>query len=73
MEPGAVIAHRSHGNRPIAVYVVSGGFTEVRDGASEITRHPGEQWVEGADIAHWGANRGQVPTVLIAVDIVPEE
>ncbi len=46
MEPGAVIAHHSHGNRPIAVYVVSGEFTEVRDGASEITRHPGEQWVE---------------------------
>ncbi len=56
-----------------AVYVVSGEFTEVRDNAPEITRKPGDHWVEGADIAHWGANRGQVPTVLIGVDVVPEE
>ena len=73
LEPGAVIAHHSHANRPVAAYVVSGEFTEVRDDAPEITRYPGEQWVEGADITHWGANRGQVPTVLIAVDIVPEQ
>jgi len=56
-----------------AVYVVSGEFTEVRDNAPEITRKPGEHWVEGAEIAHWGANRGQGPTVLIGVDVVPEE
>ena len=73
MEPGAVIAHHTHANRPTVVYVVSGEFTEVRDDAPEIIRGPGEQWVEGAGVAHWGANRGQVPTVLIAVDIVPEE
>ena len=73
MEPGAVIAHHSHANRPLAAYVVSGEFTEVRDDAPENIRGPGEQWVEGADVAHWGANRGQVPVVLIAVDVVPEE
>ena len=73
MEPGAVIAHHSHEARPVAAYVVSGEFTEVRDDSPEIIRGPGEQWVEGPDIAHWGTNRGQVPTVLIAVDIVPEE
>ena len=72
LEPGAVIAHHSHANRPIAVYVVSGEYTEVRDDAPEVTRRSGEQWVEGADILHWGANRGQVPTVMIAVDVVPE-
>ncbi len=72
MEPGAVIAHHSHANRPLAAYVVSGEITEVRDDVPEITRGPGEQWVEGADVAHWGANRGQVPTVVITVDIVPE-
>ncbi len=73
MEPDAVIAHHSHSDRPIAVYVVSGEFTEVRDDSPEVTRRPGEQWVEGADVSHWGANRGQVPTVMIAVDVVPEE
>ena len=73
MEPGAVVAYHSHANRPIAVYVVSGEFTEVPNDAAEITRGPGTQWVEGAEMMHWGANRGQVPTVLIAVDIVPED
>ena len=73
MEPGAVIAHHRHANHPLAAYLVSGELTEVRDDAPEITRRPGEQWVEGADLAHWSANRGQVPIVLIAVDIVPEE
>jgi len=73
MEPGAVIAHHTHANRPTVVYLVSGEFTEVRDDVPEIIRVPGEQWVEGADVVHWGANRGQVPTVLIVVDIVPEE
>ncbi len=72
MEPGAVIAHHSHANRPVAAYVVSGVFTEVVDDSPEITRGPGEQWVVGA-VAHWEANRGQVPTVLIAVDVVPEK
>ena len=73
LEPGAVIAHHNHANRPIAVYVVSGEFTEVRDNTPEITRSPGEPWVEGGDVSHWGANRGQIPTVMIAVDVVPEE
>ncbi len=68
LEPGAVIAHHSHANRPVTAYVVSGEFTEVRDDGG-----PGEQWVEGADVVHWNANRGQVPTVVIVVDIVPEE
>ena len=73
MEPGAVVAHHTHAERPIAVYVISGEFTEVPDDGPAITRGPGTQWVEGAEMMHWGANRGQVPTVLIAVDVVPEE
>jgi len=73
MEPGAVVAHHTHADRPIAVYVISGEFTEVPDDGPAITRGPGSQWVEGAEMMHWGANRGEVPTVLIAVDVVPEE
>ena len=73
MEPGAVVAHHTHAERPIAVYVISGEFTEVPDDGPAITRGPGSQWVEGAEMMHWGANRGEVPTVLIAVDVVPEE
>jgi quercetin dioxygenase-like cupin family protein len=73
LEPGAVVAHHSHAERPIAVYVISGEFTEVPDEGPAITRGPGSQWVEGAEMRHWGANRGEVPTVLVAVDIVPQE
>ena len=73
LEPGAVIAHHSHAKRPIVIYVISGAYTEVPDEGPEITHGPGTQWVEGAEMKHWGGNRGQEPTVLIAVDIVPEE
>ena len=73
MEPGAVVAHHSHAQRPIAIYVISGEFTEVPDDGPEIIRGPGSQWVENATMRHWGANRGQVPTILVAVDLVPEE
>jgi len=30
----------------------------------------GEQWVEGADLAHWSENRGAEATVLINVEVV---
>jgi quercetin dioxygenase-like cupin family protein len=80
LEPGAVVAHHSHAERPIAVYVISGEFTEVPDDGPDIVHGPGTQWVgpgtqwvEHAGMRHWGANRGDVPTVLVAVDIVPEE
>ena len=73
MEPGAVVAHHTHASRPIAIYVVSGEFTEMPDSADPITRGPGTQWVEDASMMHWGANKGDVPTVLVAVDLVPEE
>ncbi len=73
LEPGAVVAHHSHAERPIAVYVISGEFTEAPDDGPEVVRRPGSQWVEGAEMRHWGTNRGAVPTVLVAVDVVPEE
>lgn len=72
MEPGAVIAHHSHGERPTAVYVVSGELTEHRDDGQVITYRTGEQWVEGGDVSHWAENGGNVPSVLIVADIVPK-
>lgn len=72
LEPGAVIAHHSHASRPIVGYVLSGEYTEVRDEGPALVRGPGDHWAEGADVAHWGANRGQVSTVMIGVDVVPE-
>jgi hypothetical protein len=36
-----------------------------------IVREPCEQWVEGADVAHWSENRGTETAYLINVDILP--
>lgn len=69
LEPGAVVGHHSHAHGPVVAYLVSGEYTEHRDGVGEVVHQPGEQWVEGADIAHWSENRGTEPTVLINVDI----
>lgn len=74
LEPGAVVGYHSHANRPVVVYLVSGEeYTEHRDGQAEIVRKPGEQWVEGADVAHWSENRGTETTYLIVGEVVPSE
>lgn len=72
-QPGGVIGHHSHADRPTIVHLVSGGLTEDRDDGQEITHRAGEQWVEGADVGHWVENRGQIPAILIVADIVPEQ
>jgi quercetin dioxygenase-like cupin family protein len=71
LEPGAVVGHHSHAKRPVVAYLLSGEYTEHRDGLAEIVHKPGEQWVEGADVAHWSENRGAEITVLINVDVLP--
>ncbi len=73
LEPGAIVAHHSHEQRPIAVYLISGSFTEVPDAGEQIAHGAGTYWFEDASMRHWGGNMGDVPTVLIAVDLVPEE
>lgn len=70
LEPGAVVGYHSHAHGPVVAYLVSGEYTEHRDGTGEVVHQPGEQWVEGADVAHWSENRGTEPAVLINVDIV---
>ena len=69
LEPGAVVGYHSHGKRPVVAYLLSGEYTEHRDGLPKIVHKPGEQWVEGADVAHWSDNRGAEPAVLINVDV----
>lgn len=71
LEHGAVVGYHSHAKRPVVAYVLSGEYTEHRDGLPEIVHKPGEQWVEGADVAHWSENRGAEPAVLINVDVLP--
>lgn len=69
----AAVAHHRHAERPIAVYVIGGAYAGVPDGVPEIVHGPGTQWVEEASMRRWGTNRGAAPTVLVAVDIVPQE
>ncbi len=71
LEPGAVVGYHSHAKRPVVAYLLSGEYTEHRDGLAEVVHKPGEQWVEGADVAHWSKNRGAEPAVLINVDVLP--
>ncbi len=69
LEPGAVAGYHSHAKRPVVAYLVSGEYTEHRDGLPEIVHKPGEQWVEGADVANWSENRGTETTYLINVEV----
>jgi len=69
LEPGAVVGFHSHAKRPVVAYLVSGEYTEHRDDMPEIVHRPGEQWVEGADVAHWSENRGSEKAVLINVEV----
>jgi quercetin dioxygenase-like cupin family protein len=71
LQPGAVVGHHSHAKRPVMAYLLSGEYTEHRDGLAEIVHRPGEQRVEGADVAHWSENRGAQTAVLINVDVLP--
>jgi quercetin dioxygenase-like cupin family protein len=71
LQPGANSAYHSHANRPVVAYLVSGEYTEHRDGQSEIAHKAGEQWVEGADVAHWSENPGTETAYLINVEVVP--
>ncbi len=69
LEPGAVAGYHGHARRPVVAYLVDGEYTEHRDGLPEIVHKPGEQWVEGADVAHWSENRGTETAVLINVEV----
>jgi len=54
----------------VVAYLVGGEYREHRDGLPAIVHKAGEQWVEGADLAHWSENRGAEATVLINVEVV---
>ena len=69
LKPGAVAGYHSHARRPVVAYLVSGEYTEHRDGLPEIVHKPGDQWVEGPDLAHWSENRGTETAILINVEV----
>jgi len=70
LQPGAHSYYHSHAMRPVVAYLVSGDYTEHRDVEGNVAHSAGEQWVEGADVAHWSENLGDVPTYLINVEVL---
>ena len=75
IEPGGRVPVHGHGDRPSILYFVSGKATEHNSFcAVPIVHKAGESAAEfGADVVHWWSNDGDVPAVLISVDIVPSE
>jgi len=71
LQPGATVGYHGHAKRPVVAYLLSGEYTEHRDGQEMMTHKSGEQWVEGAEVAHWSENRGAEAAVLINVDLLP--
>lgn len=70
LQPGAHSFYHNHAKRPVVAYLVSGDYTEHRDAEGTVTHQPGEQWVEGSEIAHWSENRGDAPAYLVNVEVL---
>ena len=73
IQPGGKVARHSHGDRPSMLYFISGEATEHNSLCNApIVHKAGDSAAEfGADVLHWWANDGDVPAVLISVDLIP--
>lgn len=75
IQPGGQVPVHSHGDRPSMLYFVSGDVIEHNSLCGvPIIHRAGETAAEfGADVVHWWSNEGDVPVVLISVDVVPSK
>ncbi|HZP89126.1 MAG TPA: cupin domain-containing protein [Burkholderiales bacterium] len=69
LEPGAVVGLHSHAGRPGVAYVLQGTLTEHVENGGVNERRQGESWTEGRNVTHWAENKGEAPTVVLAVDV----
>ncbi len=68
--PGGVFGPvHDHRDRPGLVYILQGTITDHRDGIA-TDYGPGLGWPEDRHTVHWLENRGTLPAVEIAIDIV---
>ena len=67
--PGGVVAIHSHNGRPAVAYVAQGTLTEHRESGEVFQHHQGESFTEGKAVTHWAENRGDVPVIVVAVDV----
>ena len=75
IQPGGQVPVHSHGDRPSILYFVSGEVIEHNSLCGvPIVHRAGETAGEfGDDVVHWWSNDGDVPVVLISVDVVPSQ
>lgn len=69
IQPGGVVPWHSHGDRPALIYIVQGEVSEFASDCAVAIVHKSGDWSRDADISHWWKNVGQIPVVLISVDI----
>src|SRR5262249_19100468 len=70
IEPGGRFALHDHRDRPGLFYIQEGTITEYPEGAEAGEHHAGQAVAVGLGTRHWEENRGTVPVIVIAVDIV---
>ncbi len=74
VKPGGIVPWHSHDNRPAMIYIVSGEIVEYASNcATPITHKAGDVASEKKGTSHWWQNTGNVPAVLISVDLFPVE
>ncbi len=72
MQPGGVVPWHSHNDRPAMIYIVSGEVVEYASNcAVPIVHRAGDVAPEKSGTSHWWKNTGNVPAVLISVDLFP--
>lgn len=69
IQPGGVIAIHSHDDRPDGSYLVQGELVEYRAGGYVKRRAKDTAHTAGKNVTHWVANEGNIPAVLIVVDV----
>lgn len=68
IEAGGHKAAHTHVNRPTLEYVLQGNVIEMRNGV-EVPHTAGEMVSAGNGISHYWVNRGDVPVVLLPIDV----
>ena len=73
MDPGAVIGHHCHDDRPAMVYLLTGRVKETKwvDGKVKVNEYAaGDAIPEGSGTRHWWVNPGKEVVTLVAIDLV---
>lgn len=71
IEPGGIVPLHSHGDRPALIYVMSGSIYEYNSKCTvPILHSTGEVAQESIGLTHWWKNTSNVPTVLLAADLL---